>query len=197
MPGSLRWTLFACLPLAAGLAVALLVTHRTQPPAGPPAPVILPGFELPDPGGRVHSVLEWRGKVLVLNFWATWCAPCRREMPLLDVLNRESAADLSVVGVAIDRVEPVQTFLAESGVRYPVLVGQDEAMQIAQNIVPDFEGLPVSVIVGPAQQILQVHIGELHPQHIRAIAEVSSALGHARISIEQARERLGRAFEHI
>jgi peroxiredoxin len=118
-------------------------------------------------------------------------------MPLLDVLNRDSAADLSVVGVAIDRAEAVQTFLAESGVRYPILVGQDEAMQIAQNIVPDFEGLPISVIVGPDQQILRVHIGELHPQHIKAIAELARALGHGRISPEQARERLGRTFQDL
>jgi thiol-disulfide isomerase/thioredoxin len=201
MPRTLRLGLMLGLPLAAGLAVALLVLREPHTPAEVAkvatavGPASIPQFELPDVAGHVHSITEWRGKVVVLNFWATWCAPCRREMPLLDVLHRESIADLRVVGVAVDHAEPVQQFLADSGVRYPILVGQDEAMQIAQRIAPDFEGLPLSVVVGPALEILQVHLGELHPQQIKAIATTAKALGQGRVSIDEARKQLTRAFQ--
>lgn len=190
MTKTLRWSLLGGLSVAAGLVVSLFVSHPAPPPADPPAPVRLPRFELPDLEGQLHSVTEWQGKVLVLNFWATWCAPCRREMPLLDALNRESSATLRVVGVAVDHAEPVQSFIAESGVRYLILVGQDEAMQIAEGIAPDFEGLPLSVVVGPVGEILQVHVGELHPQQIREIATVATALASGELSSEEARKRL-------
>jgi thiol-disulfide isomerase/thioredoxin len=197
MPRWLRWTPWIGLPLLAGVVVALIVSQRSPapPPTGGPSPATLPRFELPDLAGHLHSVDEWRGKLLVLNFWATWCAPCRREMPLLDVLNRESASDLRVVGVAIDHAEPVQSFVSESGVRYMVLVGQDEAMQIVERIAPDFEGLPLTIVVAPDGRIIQIHMGELHPEHLRAIATAAAAMGQHALSATEAERRLRAAFK--
>ena len=80
-----------------------------------------PDFSLPDLDGRARGPDEWDGKVLVVNFWATWCAPCREEIPLLIDLGRRSPG-VQVVGIAVDTVPPVQAFVKEIGIDYPVLL---------------------------------------------------------------------------
>ncbi len=85
-------------------------------------------FTLPELDGKKHSLEEWRGKVIVLNFWATWCPPCREEIPLLIALQKERAAEgLQVVSVAIDNKTAVMLYRQSAGINYPVLMGGDEA----------------------------------------------------------------------
>src|SRR3989338_4438283 len=83
-------------------------------------------FTLPEVDGKKHSLEQWRGQVIVLNFWATWCPPCREEIPLLVALQKNRAATgLQVVSVAIDDPGAVARYSKSAGINYPVLLGGD------------------------------------------------------------------------
>ncbi len=169
---------------------------REPAPAGaaaPAAPAVteLPDVRLPDLDGATRSLRDWAQESLVLNFWATWCAPCRKEMPLLEQLHQERGGrGLAVVGVAIDREEPVRRFVAETGVSYPILVGEGEAMAAAEAFGPEFVGLPLTVITAPGGQVLKVHMGELDAEDVRAIAAVLDRLGTGQLGAGAARDAL-------
>jgi len=86
----------------------------------------LPEFTLVNPDGAPVSISTYTGGPLLINFWATWCGPCIREMPLLESIWQEYGAsmDLTVVGVAVDRMEDVGPYLEKTGVTYPIMIGQ-------------------------------------------------------------------------
>ncbi|MHB8535899.1 MAG: TlpA family protein disulfide reductase [Sulfuricaulis sp.] len=105
-------------------------------------------FSLPEIDGKIRSLKEWRGKVIVLNFWATWCPPCREEIPLLIALQKKYAADgLQVVSVAVDNKTAVMLYRQSAGINYPVLLGNDGAMDLAAQYGDRMGSLPYSVIM--------------------------------------------------
>ena len=115
-------------------------------------PGLRPTFELISPQGVAVSSRQWEGKPLVVNFWATWCAPCRREIPLLKKTQTEHAENnLQVIGVAVDFIEQVTAYAEEAEFNYPVLVGQEEAMAAAEATGIDFIGLPFTMILDAAR----------------------------------------------
>ena len=130
------------------------ITERT-------VPEVRPNFVLADLDGTPRSITEWDGKPLLINFWATWCPPCVREIPLLiELQNRHQ--DLQIIGIAIDELELVQEFLAKRGVvNYPMLIGQEDAIQVAADFGIDLYGLPYSVLVDRRGRISKLHIGEI------------------------------------
>ena len=105
-------------------------------------------FELPDMTGTVRQSSEWDGKPKLLNFWATWCAPCRREIPLLKKTQDEYAElNLQIIGIAVDFHDDVVAYAEEAEFNYPILVGQEEAMAVAETSGVDFIGLPFTMVV--------------------------------------------------
>jgi thiol-disulfide isomerase/thioredoxin len=162
-------------------------------PAARPAATRLPELSLPDLQGVPRSLGEWSSQALVLNFWATWCAPCRKEMPLLEQVHQERAGrNLAVVGIAIDRVEPVRTFVAETGVSYTILVGEEPAMAAAEAFGPDFMGLPLTVVAAPGGEVVGTHLGELKPADLATILEVLDRLQAGQLTVAGARAALTR-----
>jgi len=130
-------------------------------------PKQLPPITLPDLYEQSRSVSEWYGRPLIVNFWATWCAPCRREMPLLQLTHEmASESDPMVIGIAVDRLEDVRSYIAESGYTYPILTGQQEALDITELFGFDFLGLPFTVFTTDMGEILAVHVGELHAEQL-------------------------------
>lgn len=151
----------------------------------------LPDFSLSDLNGEDRSIAEWTGRPLVINFWATWCAPCRREMPLLEALHQERGDQpIEVIGIAIDRLEPVVTFVAESGVTYPILAGQQDAMNVAESFGPEFIALPFTVFTAPGGEILLLHSGELHAGQLRRILKISDQVAAGTMAASEGRALL-------
>ncbi|HYA36819.1 MAG TPA: TlpA disulfide reductase family protein [Candidatus Methylomirabilis sp.] len=106
-------------------------------------------FSLPDLTGKKHSLSEWRGKVIVLNFWATWCPPCREEIPLFIALQkRYGSGGVQLLGVATaDDKESVIAYRQSAGMNYPILIGDDDAMDIMVHYGNRQGSIPYTVII--------------------------------------------------
>jgi thiol-disulfide isomerase/thioredoxin len=144
--------------------------------------------------GNLHSITGFTGQPLLINFWATWCTPCLREMPMFEAIWQERKSDrrLQIVGIAIDRAEDVVPYLDATGVTYPILVGQSEAMEVASSFGPEFAGLPFTVFVTANQQILLSHSGELLREQLDDILSVVDDVTLGRKSVADARAELNR-----
>lgn len=128
---------------------------RAEPPRAP-------ALSFTDLDGTTHSLAQWRGRPVLLNFWATWCAPCLREIPMLMQAQRELAGTgLVILGPAVDSHEAVRRFRAEQGINYPVFAGADQAMAAMEALGDRRGALPWSVLLGADGRILQQHAGEL------------------------------------
>ena len=148
----------------------------------------LPHFELAGLDGEQRSIHSWPGQPLLINFWATWCAPCLREIPLLKAVQEENDW-LTVVGIAVDRTEPVVEFAATMDFNYPILVGQTEGWEAAAQF-GEFYALPFTVFTSADGHVIGVHTGELHAEHLENVQAVLADLRDGRADIEQARARL-------
>ncbi len=129
-----------------------------------------PDFNLPDLQGKIHSNIEWDGKVVILNFWATWCPPCIKEIPLFIQLQEKYAAhDLQFVGIAVDHLQAVQYFVKKMNINYPILLGQQEAIPISINYGNHLGALPFTAIIDKQGHIVLQHIGKLSQQKIEDV----------------------------
>ena len=121
-----------------------------------------PEFSLPDISGTLRNSHEWDGKVVVLNFWATWCPPCRSETPMfVDMQEQYGATGLQFVGVAIDSADKVQDFMDTYGINYPILIGENDAIEIAKQYGNRYGALPYTVVIGRHGHIQFVQRGEM------------------------------------
>jgi len=121
-----------------------------------------PDFEMKDLDGEVHSVSEWDGKVLVLNFWAPWCTPCKKEIPVFNELQEKYAGQgLQFVGLAVDTPEEVKNFLKKMPLKYPTLVGEDDAMDIAKIYGNNIGAIPYTVMINRSGKIAFTRKGDM------------------------------------
>jgi len=125
---------------------------------------------LPDVAGREQALAQWQGKVLVVNFWATWCAPCREEMPMF-VRLQEKYRDrgLQFVGIAIDQREPVARFAQELGINYPLLIGGIDTVELTRRAGNRVGGLPFTLIFDRRGRLASTTLGELKEGKLEAI----------------------------
>jgi len=159
-----------------GAVLGLLAGGRYQraPELAVPAgvTVLRPGdartdLELPDADGRSRRLSEWDGKRVLVNFWATWCGPCRDEMPLLDHA-RSQYPGLEVVGVAVDDAGAVRQYLKESPVRYPILLADEAPPSPALLYGDTRDVLPYSVLIGPDGTLLAQRAGSFTAESLGA-----------------------------
>ena len=150
----------------------------------------LPAITLKDLNGESRSLKEWSGRTLLVNFWATWCAPCRKEMPLMEQFQQsQDPARMQVIGIAIDRHDPVLQFIGETGVTYPNLVGEMDATRAAEQFASGL-ALPLSVVAAPDGTILAVHMGEITVRDLEQIAAVADGLAAGTLTVAAAPSRL-------
>ena len=186
--------------LVALMAGALFYAARIPVNAPPPPPprveqafevVSHPSFTLPDVSGTNHELSEWDGKMRILNFWATWCAPCRREIPLLKEFQDEQGGNgFQVIGIAVDFPEPVAHYAEAAEFNYPILVGEQDAMAVAESSGIEFVGLPFTMFVAANGELLGAYIGELHPLHLDTVVHVMTRHHRDEISAADARTAL-------
>ena len=131
-----------------------------------------PDFTLKDLGGRAVKFADLRGKVVVLNFWATWCPPCVREMPALDRFHREfSPRGWQVLGLAADKAEPVREFLARTPVGYPIGLAGFGGIELSRKLGNLSGGLPFTVLFDAAGRVAHRHSGETRFEQLAGWAQ--------------------------
>jgi peroxiredoxin len=164
--GGLRFT------APAAMVLALLALAGCKPPAesaadetgDPASPVAFPrvDFTLPDLDGQPRSLSEWDGDMVVLNFWATWCPPCKKEMPLFQQRYEAHAADgFTIVAVAVDEIDETRDFVFTFGIEFPVLIGQEDAIAVGREYGNRIGALPYSVVIDRQGMVRETHRGEV------------------------------------
>jgi len=151
---------------------------------------IYPSFELTDIDGVERNFSEWQGKNRLLNFWATWCAPCRREIPLLKAFQEEHDEGFQIIGIAVDFPEQVVAYAETAEFNYPILVGQEDAMAVAETSGVEFIGMPFTMIVAADGELINTHVGEIMDVHLEHIARVLTMLDNGEIDKDSARTAL-------
>ena len=149
----------------------------------------LPEFSLETLAGTQQSIGSWPGKPLLINFWATWCGPCLREIPMLKELQTHRP-DLQVVGIAVDRREPVVGFADKMQFNYPILIGESAGWEAAAAFGVNVYALPFTVFTAADGSVLGVHTGELHPEHLENLRAVLDDLKTGKIDLATARARV-------
>jgi peroxiredoxin len=182
----------AFLALMAGVlfyAARMPVAEHPAPAAPAPAagPVEYPDFTLKDIDGNSRNFREFAGRPRLLNFWATWCAPCRREIPLLKSFQEEQGEDgILVIGIAVDFMEDVRRYAESAGFNYPVLVGEDDAMAVAESSGVPFTAMPFTMVIARDGRFLGAYLGELHRPELDHIVEILARLEAGEITVENA-----------
>ena len=195
--------LWAAVFVFGGILVGRYWGQSSAPPVVSPdrearpavvTPTRLPPITLVDLREQTRSLTDWPNRTLLINFWATWCAPCREEMPLLDQLQQSmDPATLQVIGIALDRPEPVLRFVAETGISYPVLLGEEAANRAAEQFGEAFVGLPFSVLAAGDGTILSLHTGPVSARDLAQIGTVAQQLASGELTPAAARVILQRS----
>ncbi|KPK11260.1 MAG: hypothetical protein AMJ68_06605 [Acidithiobacillales bacterium SG8_45] len=166
--------LVAVAALAGGFLLAQWLNRPTVPETSPTAaiPKTMVDFSLPGVDGKPRQLSEWRGKLIVLNFWATWCPPCLEEIPLFVSMQKKyGARGLQIIGVAIDKPEEVKNFQDGKSINYPVLVGQEEVMALMQQYGNRIGSLPYSVVIGPEGKVLSYRVGAYQSAELESLVQ--------------------------
>lgn len=151
----------AALALALGLGVGM---WRTAPGKSELTPSHIYAASFADLTGKQQSLSQWRGQVMVINFWATWCPPCRQEIPdFMAVYEAYRAKGLVIVGIAQDERDLVAGFAKELGVNYPMLIGGGDAgYDFSSKLGNNSSSIPFTVIVNRQGEIAYVAVGIMH-----------------------------------
>lgn len=167
---TLLLTLLSLLCFTAGI----FLFYRTMPQQAVPEaqladlapkqailPASLDTIPLVDMEGNTHTLGEWTEPVLIVNFWAPWCIPCRREVPALIALQNEYGAQVQILGLAFDSTENIDSFMAEYAMNYPSFIVTNQ-MPMYSAVFGNQSGvLPFTAIIDQGRKIRYMHAGEI------------------------------------
>ncbi len=186
-------------PAAASVAAAPApdTSNKADQPAGQAVPKQVPDIQLQDLQGRLRSLKEYSGQPTIINFWATWCIPCRREIPLLNDLYRSHGRQqLQIVGIAVDFHDAVQAFVNKTAVDYPLLVGEQDGVDAAAKFGMELV-LPFSIFVDGRERIVAVKVGELHREEAAAILAAIADLDAGKQDLPATRQRIADQLKRL
>jgi thiol-disulfide isomerase/thioredoxin len=145
-------------PVLVSLLTAVLLTA--------PAQADRPDFTLPDLEGQSHSLSDYRGRWVLVNYWATWCPPCLEELPELEVFHNRAAGRAVVLGVNMETIaeDELRSFVEEQFLSFPILVASDRPKRT--QLVGPVEGLPTSYLVAPSGEVVARQVGQITAEAI-------------------------------
>ncbi len=127
-----------------------------------------PRFSLPDSEGVERTLDTWKDQVLVINFWATWCPPCREEIPAFTKIQDElGSKGLQFIGIAIEEAEPVREFMQQFPVNYPMLIAPDNGMSLMAEFGNTMGVVPFSVVLDRSGRIVHMQPGVFEPDQVK------------------------------
>ena len=165
------------------LAVALLaagagfLAYRATPSdrPGTEAAAELMRLRLPDTSGSDQSLAQWRNKILIVNFWATWCEPCREEVPtLLRAQAKYAANGVQVVGISVDSVDKVRQFANEYRIEYPLIIGNVAVIEMTRKLGNKAAGLPYTVVMDRSGRVVKTHLGAISEAELERAIRLAS-----------------------
>ena len=134
------------------------------------SPTALYTTRLPDGEGKSVTIGQWQGKVLLINFWATWCAPCQEEMPhLVEAQRRYADKGLQVVGIAVDKTDTVNAYSRKMGINYPILIDEGRGMALSKRFGNRAGIVPFTALVDRQGQIVQIVAGALSAEQLELL----------------------------
>jgi thiol-disulfide isomerase/thioredoxin len=173
-------TLFAACLVAALIALAAGVyigtetrtTHPSEPSIPAEAIARLLATRLNDASGQPQALAQWQGKTLVINFWATWCPPCREEMPSFSQLQSKHASNsVQFVGIALDTADNVRSFSKQHPVSYPLLVADTEGSELTRQLGNSTLALPYTVVLGNNGTVQLVRLGRVTEKELDTLLQ--------------------------
>ena len=133
---------------------------------------VLRSVTLVDLAGKPRRLSEWEGRILVCNFWATWCAPCREEIPMLiSAREKYSGFALEIVGIAIDKASKVVEFAASLNISYPILLAEADGLDLMRRLGNNAGGLPYAVVIDRQGSVVHRKLGALQQADLDSILE--------------------------
>ncbi len=164
--------------LALGAGVALLRVSSRGSAAKDADPLFASTF--PDADGNPNALSRWRGSLLVVNFWATWCAPCVEEMPALNRIRNEYYPRVEVIGLGIDSAEKIRGFRDRYAIKLPLLVAGAAGSDLARALGNTAGVLPYTVLIGRSGAIERRRVGQIQATELRswlqpALARIESS----------------------
>ncbi len=155
----------SAMALVAGIFVQTVLNKQPQPQQQSSSQLL--EIQLPDVTDKPRSISEWQGKIQIINFWATWCPPCLKEIPEFIKLQAEyKEQNIQFIGIAIDDKAAVKTYLQSININYPMLIAGDSGIKLSQQLGNLVNAVPFTLIVNQQGQIIHRHPGELSREKI-------------------------------
>ncbi len=191
---------------AAGLALYSKITRDSESPTAQSSPAndaaitataspstsiptVLPDIQLKNRDGDMQSLRSWPNKSMIVNFWATWCGPCRKEIPLLKEIAKNESA-FQVVGIAIDFREDVLKYADEIKIDYPLLIGEQDGLAAADAFGMNSPGLPFTAFTDNKGRMVVMLMGELTKKKAEVILNGVKRVNAGELTPEAARSAI-------
>ncbi len=168
-PGRRKTLVLAGIGAGAAAAGALVGALAVQSRSG--AAELL-SARFPDLQGTPRRLLDFQGRIVACNFWATWCAPCREEVPLFVAAKQQYASrGLEVVGIGIDRADKVREFAAKFGINYPIWIAGPEAIDLMRKVGNTAGALPYTVVIDRAGRVAAQRLGAFRRDELDGVLQ--------------------------